>query len=185
MALLSRQLAISPDWQMPFFCVGLNIDRRDYLLHSKFIYFFLFFYYWEKILFFSSPLGASERWAFYLSHFVLNWISKPSAGRTFVNGQLVNLSEEEERGSEKGRDETHFVLRKGQICIDDASFSILSFFLCCLPPTGNDYKRSREERQFSYATPHPDIGNGRFLPESRGAERRVRRRGERPDRQTR
>lgn len=39
------------------------------------------------------------------SYFVfcfLNWISKPSAaGRTFVNGQLVNLSEEERtrRGS--------------------------------------------------------------------------------------
>jgi hypothetical protein len=30
--------------------------------------------------------------------FFLNWISKPSAGRTFVNGQLVNLSEEDKEG---------------------------------------------------------------------------------------
>lgn len=146
-----------------------------------------YFYLQTGRSFYSIRLGASERWAFHLfSYFVfffffLNWISKPSAGRTFVNGQLVNLSEEDKEGGEL--DETHFVLRKGQICIDDASFFLFSL---PPPPTGNDYKRLKG-RSASYATPHPDIGTGRFLPESRGVRRDKFGQGgrERTDRQTR
>lgn len=100
---------------------------------------------WEKLLFHSTGRRRKdERFIFFFLFclfFFLNWISKPSAGRTFVNGQLVNLSEEDKEGGGGALDETHFVLRKGQICIDDASFSILHFF--CGPLTGNDYKRSK------------------------------------------